>query len=473
MTLSAADIIVVAAYVALALYLGIFAARRKASKGVGAKEDYILAGRRLTLPFFVATLVATWYGNILGVGEFIFGSGLVAWISFGIPYYISALLFAYFFAGKIRNTGAATIPEQIASAHGRRAGFISSVVVLLITIPAAYMLMLGVMIQLFTGWSLAVSVTIGAAISLAYLYKGGFKSDVATNAAQFILMYLGFGALATFAIMHYGSPGEMISRLPAAHLSATGGLSLQYVLAWYVIAFQTFVDPSFFQRCAAATSGKTARRGVFISVGFWLLFDMLTLACGLYARAYLPGADPLLAFPALAESVMPPYFKGLLLTAIIAIIMSALSGYAFLTASTIGADILLPLSHRIAFLKRYDARQLSRFGLFVSAVLGVLLALILPSAVDLIYKTSSIAVPALLSPLMLSYSKKFVMARNRVIATIFLSAGASFFWTILKITMTNNSFVQNIEPMLPGIIVATISTLAFTKRRENENLDNS
>ena len=35
----------------------------------GGGMDYLLAGRRLTLPAFVATLVTTWYGGILGVGE--------------------------------------------------------------------------------------------------------------------------------------------------------------------------------------------------------------------------------------------------------------------------------------------------------------------------------------------------------------------------------------------------------------------
>ncbi len=32
--------------------------------------DYIVAGRRLTLPAFTASLVTTWYGGILGVGEY-------------------------------------------------------------------------------------------------------------------------------------------------------------------------------------------------------------------------------------------------------------------------------------------------------------------------------------------------------------------------------------------------------------------
>ena len=37
--------------------------------------DLLLMGRQLTLPMFVATLVATWYGGIFGVTEIAFKNG--------------------------------------------------------------------------------------------------------------------------------------------------------------------------------------------------------------------------------------------------------------------------------------------------------------------------------------------------------------------------------------------------------------
>ena len=42
-------------------------------RGLGKRPttlDYLVAGRRVTLPAFVATLVTTWYGGILGIGEY-------------------------------------------------------------------------------------------------------------------------------------------------------------------------------------------------------------------------------------------------------------------------------------------------------------------------------------------------------------------------------------------------------------------
>ena len=42
--------------------------KREASKSTDA-NSYLLAGRKLSLPGFVITLVSTWYGGIIGIGE--------------------------------------------------------------------------------------------------------------------------------------------------------------------------------------------------------------------------------------------------------------------------------------------------------------------------------------------------------------------------------------------------------------------
>ncbi|MCA9785382.1 MAG: hypothetical protein KC488_02410, partial [Candidatus Cloacimonetes bacterium] len=57
--------------------------------------QFLSAGRRITLPVFVATLVCTWYGGILGVGEFTWTWGLVNWLALGVFYYVFALLYAW------------------------------------------------------------------------------------------------------------------------------------------------------------------------------------------------------------------------------------------------------------------------------------------------------------------------------------------------------------------------------------------
>ena len=70
--LSVYDWSVIVLYFAAVVFVGFRAARRAGNH----IDEYLVAGRSLTLPVFVATLVSTWYGGILGVGEFSYRYGV-------------------------------------------------------------------------------------------------------------------------------------------------------------------------------------------------------------------------------------------------------------------------------------------------------------------------------------------------------------------------------------------------------------
>ena len=122
-------------------------------------EDFLLAGRTLTLPMFVATLVSTWYGGILGVGEFSYRYGISNWVVFGAPYYVFALLFALLLAKRIRATNHLTIPDKLEASYDRRTALLGGVLTFFLITPAAYVLMVGILIQLVFGLDLVTSVT--------------------------------------------------------------------------------------------------------------------------------------------------------------------------------------------------------------------------------------------------------------------------------------------------------------------------
>jgi SSS family solute:Na+ symporter len=332
--------------------------------------------------------------------------------------------------------------------------------------------MLGVLIQLFTGWSIEISCIAGALLSLIYLFTGGFKADVLTNSMQFVLMYLGFGVMMYFLLTALGSPSEMLARLPESHKTLMGNYSWQYILAWFVISMQTFVDPSFHQRCAAVRTPEIARRGVLISILCWVVFDLMTLSAGLYARAYFEIDNPLMAFPVLADSILPVAAKGLFVTALLAVVMSTLSSYSFISGATIGNDLLGE-----KFTKRFGNVFLLRMGLLISSVVAIILAVAIPSAVELIYKTSSIAVPGLLVPLVLTYMKKYRLKKRSASVIMICASGASLAWTVLRSVADGYSFplsgfVAEFEPMAPGIIISIILGLIFVEKSDTEIITN-
>jgi SSS family solute:Na+ symporter len=424
-----------------------------------SKSDFILAGRNVTLPFFVASLVATWYGNILGIGEFVYRNGIVAFTCFALPYYIAAVFFALYLSKRINKTTFSSIPEKIEFHYGAKARFISSIIILFITIPASSILMLGILIQLVFNIDLIYAIVLGTILSTSYIFKGGLKADILTNTIQFVFMYLGFGVLLFFAIQHFGFFPKEIINLPAPLLKLTGNFSWQYLIVWQIIALQTFVDPSFHQRSASAIDEKTAQNGIYVSILFWILFDFLTISCGLYAKAFLANINPIMSYPLLADMILPVFWKGVFYVCLLAIVMSTLESYMFLSGVTIGNDILDNLINKSG---KISVKRLIDYGMVISAILGISLAIYIPSPIDLLYKLSSIAVPGLLFPLLISYSKKISLSSNKCVFLMLFSSGISLFWTLIQSQFKITLFLI-IEPMLVGICTSFVLSMFLVK----------
>ena len=88
LNLSIIDKFLIYGYFILILIIGLLSPAKK------NQDDYIVIGRKLSIVPFSISLVATWYGGILGIGEFTFKYGISNWFVFGFPYYIFAILFA-------------------------------------------------------------------------------------------------------------------------------------------------------------------------------------------------------------------------------------------------------------------------------------------------------------------------------------------------------------------------------------------
>src|SRR5690606_8645886 len=105
--------------------------------------ELLLMGRKLTLPLFVATLVATWYGGIFGVTALAFEKGIYNFLTQGIFWYGTYLIFAFFLVKKIRNYNVMTIPELAERLFGPKAGKLTAGLNFLNILPIAYTISLG------------------------------------------------------------------------------------------------------------------------------------------------------------------------------------------------------------------------------------------------------------------------------------------------------------------------------------------
>lgn len=431
----------------------------------GSQENLILAGRRLTLPAFVATLVSTWYGGILGVGEFSYLYGLSNWLVFGVPYYLAALIFALFLAGRARRSMEMTIPDRLARYYGPAASAAGSTVLIIVTLPVAYILMIGVLLNQFFGLPVWAGIVGGAFFSVFYVMTGGFKAVLWTDILQFTLMFVGFIILFVSSVVQFGGLEYLQANVPEAHFSASGGNSVGYIALWYIIAMATLVEPAFYQRCFAAKSEKTARNGIFVSIGFWIFFDFLTTMCGIYARAALPNLDnPVAAFPAYAMELLPVGLLGIFLLSLLATIMSTVDSYMFLAGTTISHDLIWRF-------KKFDENKIGRYttlGLLISSVATIAIALVSDSVVKLWHDFGSIGTPALLLPLITSYWGNLKYSNTGALISIIVTASVTAVAVFYPRFTESGGHLFGVEPIFVGLgISVVVFLLTMEKKKPN------
>jgi SSS family solute:Na+ symporter len=300
--------------------------------------ELLLMGRKMTLPIFVATLVATWYGGIFGVTALTFEKGIYNFLTQGIFWYLSYLIFAFFLVKRIRKFNAMTIAELAGQLFGPQAERLTASLNFLNLLPLAYTISLGIFLQALFGGTLFLNTAIGISIVTLWSLWGGFRAVVFSDLVQFVFMILGVVLVVVFAWINLGNPLTLQAKLPATHFDWLGGEGLAATLVWGFIALSTLVDPNFYQRCLAAESEKVAKKGIIISTVIWFLFDCCTTLGALYARATIPEANPQNAYLLFSMQIVPEGVRGLILSGILATILSTMDSYLFNAATCLSYD---------------------------------------------------------------------------------------------------------------------------------------
>lgn len=452
LSLSWIDYSIIILYFLIVLYIGYITKKR-----AGHLDEYFLAGRRLTLPIFVATLVSTWYGGTLGVVELAFNSGLVNWLTQGAFWYFSYLFFALFLSKKVRESNLYTVPDQLEKFYGKKARSIGAVLNYLMVSPAPYFLSLGIVASVLFGWPIWLGIFVGAITVFFYTWRGGFVGDVLTDILQFIVMYIGIGLVVPFAIYKFGGLSFLQANLPAAHLTLTGGWTTQMILVWGFIACWTLVDPSFYQRCYATKDSTIPKKGILIAILFWFVFDFFTTTIGLYAKAAMPdilAATSLLTF---SLSILPIALKGLFISSLLASIMSTIDSFVLLSAMNISHDIYAKIWNPKA--TENQIIKITKIGMLITIILSVIIACFFQSIIGMFYTIGTIGISGLLIPILFGFFSKKPKSELAAISSMIGGVTTSTIW------MANGylnkidgwpTYWFGVEPLYPGLLFAIV-----------------
>ena len=456
------DLLIITGYFIALAAIGFF----RIKKGKSSQNDYILYGRKLSLPGFIATLVSTWYGAILGIGENTYMFGIQTWFIFAFPYYVFAGLYAVWLSEKIWKTNLLSIPDIFRKNYGPQIGIISACLIFVLSSPAPYILSLGVLLKFFFNIDILICLVIASVFSTVYVWNGGLSAIVKTDYFQLLLMFIGFILLVTYSWIESVSPIELYRSIPNSHTDPMGGQSIQYISVWFFIAIWTVIDPSFFQRCSAVNSPKNAKKGLLLSIIFWFVFDILTITAGLYAYIFIAPENPLMTYPLLALKVLPTGILGIFIISLFAIIMSTIDSLSFVNAITFGRDIVWRFRKKDA---KKNPVYLIKRSLIAVAILSITLSILVPSVVMLFYTLGSIIIPGLILPFINALTKNNKGINNYFSALwLILPVSASFFWFLVeKFTV---GILPDIEPFYPGILISIFFYLILMFSSKNNKI---
>lgn len=420
--LGALDLVICLAFAAAVVGLALSAKNRS-----GKAVDYMVAGRNISLPTFVATLVSTWYGGILGVGESASYFGLGTWVLIGVPYYLFGLIYALTVSRRVRESDSISIPDRMAVAFGSRAGLVAASLMFLLAAPAAHVFMLAKLAQWGLGLSPIVSLVAAAAVTLLLIAGGGMLSDVRIGILAFLAMFAGFGAIFVYNVATHPW-ADVVQRLAPPQRTWDGSTGWPFVLSFMILGAWTMVDPAFHQRVTSSASPDLAKRGVLISVLCWMVFDILSITCALYAITLLrePVQDPMLLYPEIARQWLPAGLRGLFLCGLVGTVVSGLAGYTLVSGIAFGQDIMGSLRR-----ERSEASTIlwTRVGLVIAIALAAVVAHWVNSVVNLWYSWAGAIVGAMLVPTLVAYrSPKTREAGGWAAAAMLLAFGLTIGW---------------------------------------------
>ncbi len=388
MNLNRLDISVFIILTVLTLLYTVLLSRKHNEKSA---VDYLLFGRKLTLPLFVTTLVSTWYGDIFGVTQIAFKRGINTIAIYGIGFYISGIFFMIFFVEKARKMNVFTLPEIIQKKYGKTAYKLSSLMILIKALPVTYLIGIGLLIQRLFGLDLYCSMIVGLIFVISYIGVRGFSGIIYSDAIQFVLMYVSVIMVVVFSYFQYGGYDFLDVNLDESYFSINANEAFSGLFLWFFISIiTTFMSPVFYQRCFAAKDVKIAKRGIVISVIFWMICDFCTVTGSMYAKAVLPNSMPNEAYFNYALNILPIGLKGVFLAGIAATILSTLDSFLFICSNTLTYDLfdkrfsksnvykmgsLIVVGGITFFLAGHFANDIDKFYLMLRSYCGVTLAI--------------------------------------------------------------------------------------------------
>ncbi|MDO9322191.1 MAG: sodium/proline symporter PutP [Pseudomonas sp.] len=472
MTASTPMLITFVVYISTMVLIGLIAYMR--TKNLA---DYILGGR--SLGSFVTALSAGasdmsgWL--LMGLPGAVYLSGLSeGWIAIGLI--VGAYLNWLFVAGRLRvqtehNGNALTLPDYFSNRFeddSRVLRIFSALVILVFfTIYCASGVVAGARLFESTfGLSYSTALWAGAAATIAYTFIGGFLAVSWTDTVQASLMIFALILTPIVVMLATGGVDTTFLAIEAAdpsNFDMLKGASFVGVISLMAWGLGYFGQPHILARFMAADSVKSIPKARRIAMIWMILCLGGAVAVGFFGIAYFAahpevgGAvaeNPERVFIELAKILFNPWIAGILLSAILAAVMSTLSCQLLVCSSALTEDFYKVFVRKNA--SQMELVWVGRGMVLLVALVAIGLAANPENRVLGLVSYAWAGFGAAFGPVVIFSVLWKGMTRNGALAGMLLGAVTVILW--------KNFFGwTGLYEIIPGFILASLGILIFSR----------
>ncbi|MCE5221703.1 MAG: sodium/proline symporter PutP [Clostridium sp.] len=381
------SIVAIGVYLFILLGIGYYSYRKTSNL-----SDYMIGGRGLgpmvTALSAGASDMSGWM--LMGLPGAVYLTGISSiWIGIGLTLgaYLNYLLLAPRFRvyTEVANDSL-TVPDYLENRFKDKSNMLRLVSGMIILVFFVLYISSGIVAggKLFVD-TFKLTYTMGVVVTLSvvvlYTYFGGFLAVSLTDFFQGTLMFICLVVVPVVAYINVGlAPGEFISKIQnidPALFDMFRGTSISTIIGLLAWGLGYFGQPHIIVRFMAINSAKELKSARRIGIG-WMAIGLLgAVASGLIGLVYFtqhqsPLSDPETVFLRLGDILFHPFITGIILSAVLAAIMSTLSSQLLVCSSSITKDFYLTFFNKEASEKQQMV--IGRLAVVVISALATILA---------------------------------------------------------------------------------------------------
>lgn len=378
-------------YIGFMMAIGVYYYRRTRNM-----SDYFLGNRKLgawvTSLSAEASDMSGWM--LMGVPGYAYLAGLNAgWIAVGIA--IGTWANWHFVAARLRKytelaNNSLTLPEFLQNRYHDKSGLLRIVPAIFILIffviyTSSGFVSAGRLFETVFGIPYQYAIFIGAGSVVFYTLVGGFLAVSRTDFIQGVMMFFAILVVPICGAMQCGGfestiaaisqvQSTMLEPLTKPDGSMMNAIELISLLAWGI---GYFGQPHILVRFMAIRTSKEVKQATHIAMTWVILSLAAAVAVGMVGRVYLTtpleGTASETVFLVMTNELFPPIATGLILSAVLAAIMSTASSQLLVAASAFAQDFYRTLLRKDA--EQKELVWISRASVLVIASLAIFLGL--------------------------------------------------------------------------------------------------